>query len=74
VADIAVLFAAFAFCLAAVSVVVFMTPAARRKRRLAAEIRKRRVSPGADDLDSYLKRLAQAGSDEEIDRLERGEG
>jgi hypothetical protein len=74
VADVAILFLAALVIVAGACAVLMMTPAAKRKRRLASEARKRRVSPSADDLDSYLSRLSQAESEQDIDRLEKGEG
>jgi len=74
VADVAILFMSALVVVAGACAIMLLTPAAKRKRRLASEARKRRVSPSADDLDSYLTRLGQASSEQDIDRLEKGEG
>lgn len=71
--DIPLLFIAIFIVAAGAGVIALMAQGARRRQRLRSESRNRRLKPSQADLDSYLDRLTQAESEEDIDRLDKGE-
>ncbi len=68
--DIIALFAAFVFVLATSLAVALVLIAERRQRQLAQAQRKARFRSESAYLDSYIRRLGQAATDADLNRLE----
>jgi hypothetical protein len=64
VADVIVIFVAFVLTLAAATITGFLIVTARRRQALAKKFE-------GDYLDSYVRRLDQAVTDEDLNRLEK---
>lgn len=70
-ADVLILLAAAILTLGAGLAVALIARAARRRRQLAARERPARLQAELDRTNDYIRRLGQAATDDELDRLER---
>jgi hypothetical protein len=70
-ADVLILLAAAILTLAAATAVAVIAREGRRRRRPAARERPARLQAELDGIDDYIRRLGQAATDDDLDRLER---
>lgn len=70
-ADVLILLAAAILTLGAGLAVTVIARTGRRRRQLAARERPARLQAELDRTNDYIRRLGQAATDDELDRLER---
>jgi hypothetical protein len=70
-ADVLILLAAAILTLAAATAVAVIAREGRRRPPLAARERPARLQAELDGIDDYIRRLGQAATDDDLDRLER---
>ena len=72
--DVLGLLAIAVLALLAVLAVAQMAATARRRRQLAARERPGRLKRELDEVNDYIRRLDQAATDDDLNRLERERG
>jgi hypothetical protein len=70
-ADVLILLAAAILTLGASVAVALIARTAGRRRRRAERERPARLRAELDGIDDYIRRLGQAATDDDLDRLER---